>query len=191
VDDSLLSDPRVVDVFWHRSPTPKALVSRHGVIELVNDAWFRLLGYAYHELVGHHFKEFTHPGDLSADSAEIARLIRDRGEEGYSLEKRYITKSGAIVRVELHVSAIRSDSGEVEFFAVVIIPLPLCPACPACKVNPAGSGLLGNAINRCFTLIAERPREFLVFALLGLIAVGKIPASSLIDFVKSLLPLSP
>jgi len=182
VDDSNLTDPRVIDAYWHRSPTPKALVSRDGIIELVNDAWYRLLGYAYHELVGKHFREITHPADLAADTAEVARLLRDRGEEGYSMEKRYISKRGAVVRVELHVTAIRAPSGDVDFFAVVIIPLPEAALPPI----PAGAGVLVRGMGRCCDLISNRPREFLVFALLGLVAIGRIPAEPLVEFVKSL-----
>jgi PAS domain S-box-containing protein len=182
VDDSYLTDPRIVDAFWHRSPTPKALVTRDGIIEIVNDAWFRLLGYAYHELVGKHFKEFTHPADYAADSAEIARLIRDRGEEGYSLEKRYISKRGSIVRVELHVTAIRSGSGEIEHFAVVVIPIPDSTL----PVVVPGAGVFSRAVERCWDLLASRPRECLVFTFLALVAVGRIPADPLIEFVKSL-----
>lgn len=182
MDDTFLTDARVIDAYWHRSPTPKALVSRDGIIELVNESWFRLLGYAFHELVGHHFKEFTHPADYAADAAELARLIRDRGEEGYSLEKRYLSKRGAIVRVELHVTAIRSASGDVEFFAVVVIPLPETTVAPLVS----GPGVLSRAMGRCCDLISTRPREFLVFALLGLVAIGRIPADPLVEFVKAL-----
>lgn len=182
MDDSILSDARIVDAFWHRSPIPQAIVDRDGILRYTNDAWFRLLGFAYHELVGKHFKEFTHPADLSADASELQRLLTNREAEGYSLDKRYLSKRGAIVRVELHVSAIRSVSGDVELFAVVVVPLPVDAVAPVVARSP----VLGRAIARCFDLISNRPREFLVFALLGLIALGRIPAEPLIEFVKSL-----
>jgi PAS domain S-box-containing protein len=181
VDYRDLANPLIVAAFWHDSPIPKAIVSREGIIEHVNDAWFKLLGYSYGELVGKHFREITHPADLSSDENEVKRLISNPDAEGYSLAKRYISKRGAVVWVELHVAAIRTGKDEVDMFAVSIIPLP-----DSIKNDPPKPSVFGDFISRVLDIICKRPREFLVFALVALVAIGRLPADALVDFIKSL-----
>jgi PAS domain S-box-containing protein len=183
VDDDTLSDPRVIHAFWHHGPVCKALVSREGIIRMVNNAWFRMLGYSNNELVGKHFKHFTHPADIDVDVSEVKRLLADPGAEGYSLAKRYIAKSGSIVWVELHVTAIRDEQGRVDFFTVLIL---VCPDKKA-EAVVAGTGLFSTYIPRFCDLILARPREFLVATVLGLFAIGRIPVATVVDLVKNYL----
>ena len=80
----------------------------------VNEAFCRLLGYSEQELVGvRDFAEVTHPDDL-AESLE-RHLAMARGDvERYTLEKRYLNKSGGVVRVICFVEGLYGDAGQFE-----------------------------------------------------------------------------
>ena len=62
------------------------------------------------ELRGRTFAEITHPDDVDTDIRLARRLFA--GElPGYSVDKRYVSKDGGIVWVELTVSVIRDERG--------------------------------------------------------------------------------
>ena len=82
--------------------------------ERVNEAYCRLLGYQEKELVGvRGFAEVTHPEDR-AESLEKHQAMM-RGEvTRYTLEKRYLTKSGGVVLVVCFIEGIYSEAGRCE-----------------------------------------------------------------------------
>ncbi|WP_182084467.1 PAS domain-containing sensor histidine kinase [Aureimonas sp. ME7] len=51
------------DLMWDTSPDLIVVIDGEGVLQRVNPAWTRLLGYEPHELVGHHVNEFVLAGD--------------------------------------------------------------------------------------------------------------------------------
>ena len=74
-----------------------------GVFIRVNPRFCELTGYAADELVGRSFAAITHPDDVAIDARLGDELIA--GTRGpYTLEKRYIRKSGEIVWVRLTVT---------------------------------------------------------------------------------------
>lgn len=148
---------------------------------MVSDAWFDVLGYSHNELVGKHFKHITHPADIDVDISEVNRLLSDPNAEGYSLGKRYISKSGSTVRVELHVTAIRDEQKRVDFFTVVVLA---CPLSTAQAVVPS-PGLFSTYFTRFCDLILARHREFLAAAVLGLFAIGRISVSTIVELIKA------
>jgi PAS domain S-box-containing protein len=76
-----------------------------------NAAFCTLLGYREDELVGvRTFAEVTHPADV-AKSVEQHRRVQRNEVEGYTLEKRYLTKSGSVVHVLCFVHGIYDDEG--------------------------------------------------------------------------------
>jgi PAS domain S-box-containing protein len=84
-----------------------------------NDAFCRLLGYSREELAGLTFADITHPDDASGDAPLAAALLS--GEiPSYQREKRYLTKSGEVIWVNVIVSRIAGDGGEPPYaFGVV------------------------------------------------------------------------
>jgi PAS domain S-box-containing protein len=87
-----------------------ALVGLDGRWLRVNETLCGLLGYTPEELLATTFQELTHPDDLEADLAYCAQLLA--GEiDTYSLEKRYFTKSGALLSAVLSVSLVRDADG--------------------------------------------------------------------------------
>ncbi|HBG04333.1 MAG: hypothetical protein A2075_17685 [Geobacteraceae bacterium GWC2_58_44] len=80
----------------------------------VNGAFCTLLGYQEQELVGVlDFTEVTHPDDAAA-CLEIHRSMVRRETDRYTLEKRYLTKTGKIVRAVCFVEGIFSEEGRYE-----------------------------------------------------------------------------
>jgi len=181
VDHDTRTASRLFAVLWDHSPIPQAVVSTAGNFIDTNPAWAELLGYSRLELAGRNFASITHPGDIDADKAEVRSLIENSGETGYSMVKRYLSKQGSIVWVELHVFAIRGSDSKLEYFAVCAIPLP--DVVPITKSIPNGnhcSRLIGNVAS----LIKSNPRECLVFCIIALVAIGKIPYQTFVDSLK-------
>jgi two-component system cell cycle sensor histidine kinase/response regulator CckA len=87
-----------------------AIVAPNGRWLEVNPALCRIVGYTREELLVTSFKTITHPDDLEADLAQLARLLS--GEiEIYEREKRYFHKDGHIVWIHLNVSVVRDGEG--------------------------------------------------------------------------------
>ena len=81
-----------------------------GVFIRVNPRFCEITGYAAIELIGHSFAEITHPDDIAIDARLGNELIA--GTRGpYTLEKRYIRKSGEIVWVRITVTLARTPDG--------------------------------------------------------------------------------
>lgn len=70
-----------------------------------NLAMCTLLGYTQEELRARTLYDLTHPGDLAA-SKENAEALWARRISSYTLEKRYLHKSGAVVWVVIAVALI-------------------------------------------------------------------------------------
>jgi PAS domain S-box-containing protein len=79
----------------------------------VNDQLCEILGYTRDELVQTTWNAVTHPDDLELELVQFNRMLA--GEvEGYFLDKRFISKDGALVYTTLHVSCIRKADGTVD-----------------------------------------------------------------------------
>lgn len=85
----------------------------------VNSSLCKMLGYTPEELINLTFQEITHPEDLFAD-LEQAKRLRNREIESYTIEKRYITKSGEIVWINLNGTAVWEEDGHFRYFIAQI-----------------------------------------------------------------------
>lgn len=86
-----------------------ALVSLDGRWQQVNRAICELFGYSSTELSRIPFQDITHPDDLSADLAQLERLVA--GEiDSYRMEKRYRRKDGDFIWTLLAVSLVRDEA---------------------------------------------------------------------------------
>jgi diguanylate cyclase (GGDEF)-like protein/PAS domain S-box-containing protein len=88
------------------APVGMALVGLDGRFIEVNRSLCRLLGYDEKSLVGNTFQQITHPEDLETDLNLLAKL-RDGEIDHYTMEKRYLTRTGGITWVQLAVSMTR------------------------------------------------------------------------------------
>ncbi|MDI5889179.1 PAS domain S-box protein [Flavobacterium yafengii] len=71
----------------------------------INNQYCKLLGYTEQEMKEINFQSITHPEDLKEDLMNLEKL-RDGKIAAYSMEKRYYTKAGAIIWINLTVSPL-------------------------------------------------------------------------------------
>lgn len=89
-----------------------------GILE-VNDELCRILGFSRTELLARTWAEMTHPDDLTADVAQFERVMA--GEmDGYSLDKRWIRKDGAVIHSIMAARCVRRTDGSVDFFVGLV-----------------------------------------------------------------------
>jgi PAS domain S-box-containing protein len=95
-----------------------ARVAPDGRFLEINDRFCAIAGYSRRELLNLTFQAITHPDDLDNDVAQAAAMLA--GEIGtYAMEKRYLTKAGAPVWINLTVSLLRTETGEPDYFVSI------------------------------------------------------------------------
>lgn len=94
---------------------PMAVTMPDGRFAYANPALCNMLGYGKQDLEGRSFASLTHPDDVGTSQQRYmdlhAGLI-----DSFTQRKRYLTKSGQPVWVDLSVVAVRSDDGHVKHF---------------------------------------------------------------------------
>jgi PAS domain S-box-containing protein len=93
-------------------PLAMALVGEDFRLTEVNAAFCRLTGYSAAELATRTFSDITHPDDRDTD-LRLARKAFAGEVPAYSIDKRYVRKTGETVWVALTVSVIRDEYGAV------------------------------------------------------------------------------
>jgi diguanylate cyclase (GGDEF)-like protein/PAS domain S-box-containing protein len=105
------SEQRFFQAFQHAA-TGMALLHPDGQFMRVNAALCTMLGYADHELLARNWRDITHPDDLAASEA-LAGQLTGGSRESYHTEKRYLHRDGHAVYVQLSVSQVRNDAGQL------------------------------------------------------------------------------
>ena len=90
-----------------------------GGFAIINAKYCDIVGYSQEELVGRNFMELTHPDDLQADMENMTLLCQNKIRD-FTMEKRYIHKSGSLVWVKLSVSALWQPGEKQEFHIAIV-----------------------------------------------------------------------
>ncbi|WP_407898485.1 EAL domain-containing protein [Ferrigenium sp. UT5] len=85
----------------------------------VNQKIADIVGYSREELLQQTFQDITHPDDLDLDLAYVRQMLAG-SLQNYSMEKRYLRKSGEVVWVNLTVSLVRDSDGTPKYFVSVV-----------------------------------------------------------------------
>jgi PAS domain S-box-containing protein len=85
----------------------------------VNQKFCDITGYSRDELLQRTCQEITCPDDLEADSSCTDRLLTG-DTRSYSIEKRFVRKSGELVWAEVTFSLILDEAGEPLWFVSVV-----------------------------------------------------------------------
>ena len=96
-----------------------AHASLKGEFLRINQKYCDLLGYTQEEMLTRTFEDITHPDDEDVDFPQITQLLAGKIQM-YSMEKRYIARSGAFIWVNLTVSLRRSSLGIPKYFIAVV-----------------------------------------------------------------------
>lgn len=94
------------------APIGMALVGLDFKPFMVNSVLCKLLGYTEQELTGMTATELTYPEDVPAD-LEMANQLLSGTIPSYTIEKRYLTKSGDIVWAQLSVALVRDKDDNI------------------------------------------------------------------------------
>lgn len=117
-----LSKPQETDGQFRATFNQAAVGIAHVALDgswlLVNDKVCEIVGYSRDELLALRFQDITHPHDLDADLSLVKKIL-DGEIETYSLDKRYIHKSGREIWITLTVSLVRQD-GRPKYFISII-----------------------------------------------------------------------
>ncbi|WP_167445740.1 PAS domain S-box protein [Flavobacterium limicola] len=90
----------------------------------INNQYCQLLGYSQQEMKERNFQSVTHPEELEEDLMNLEKL-RNGKIKDYSMEKRYFTKSGAIVWANLTVSPLFKKNKKVSTHISIVEDISL------------------------------------------------------------------
>lgn len=85
----------------------------------INDYLCNMLEYSEQELRSMNWAQLTHPDDLAADVEQFNRLLANE-IDGYSLEKRYISRTGKVIPAKLLVGCVRKPNHEVDYVTAMV-----------------------------------------------------------------------
>ena len=94
------------------------ILSREGRHLEANPEALQLLGYTLEELKTLSYRDTVVPSDLPDSEEKLMQLLK--GEELPLYEKRFRTKSGRVIPVEISVSGIRDESGNVKWIQSIV-----------------------------------------------------------------------
>ncbi len=85
----------------------------------INDCLCKMLEFSEQELREMTWAQLTHPDDLAADVEQFSRLLA-REIDGYSMKKRFISRTGKVIYTQLVVRCVRKSSGEVDYVVAMV-----------------------------------------------------------------------
>ncbi|GLQ93841.1 sensor domain-containing protein [Dyella acidisoli] len=107
------SEQRFSQAFQHAA-VGMAMILPDGRYQRVNAAMCDMLGYTEAQMRTMNWRDVTHPDDLPLNEALSAQILSGR-REAFQTEKRYVHRDGHIVHVQLSVSQVRSESGQLNY----------------------------------------------------------------------------
>jgi len=85
----------------------------------INSCLCNMLEYTESQLQKMTWAELTHPEDLGADLEQFNKLLTNESN-GYSLEKRFISRTGKVIITMLVVRCVRKDDGSVDYVMAMV-----------------------------------------------------------------------
>ncbi len=93
---------------WDKSIIGLAQVDKTGTFVKANPVFCQLLGYSEAELQDKTWMSITHPDDLDGGMEMFNRILTENIAD-YKMEKRYITKRGYVIWVDVAVDVVRQN----------------------------------------------------------------------------------
>ncbi|MFO0902493.1 MAG: PAS domain S-box protein [Pirellulales bacterium] len=108
-EDALRQNEELYRNVFEDGPLGVALLGLDGRVMRTNRRLQELLGYDEHELIAIGVSGISHPEDLETDERLLTRLLAGQ-IPSYTIEKRYVCRSGAVIWGRLTVSVTRDES---------------------------------------------------------------------------------
>ncbi len=121
-------------------------VTRHWLH--VNDRLCEIFGYSSEELMRLTWSDLTHPDDLAVEEIEYERVLQGESQ-GYQMDKRFVSKSGAIVDATINVKVVRFADGGVERVVATVQDITASKQAEAAqkKLSEHIAGMLENMLD--------------------------------------------
>lgn len=119
-DEALRKSEAQFRAAWDNSTFGAALLTRRGLVERINPAMERTLGYPSEAWAGVSFGYFSHPDDQIEERARFAAFI-DGSDEWYHREQRYRRADGGIIWCRVTMSATHDGAGGPRTGALMVI----------------------------------------------------------------------
>ena len=103
-----------IEIGFEQAGIGAAIFDLEGVPIRVNPAVCSLLGRPKELLVGRHWTAYTHPDETPSWQSLLARVAA--GHDTYAVEGRYLRPDGTVVWASSHVTLVRDESGEPQYF---------------------------------------------------------------------------
>jgi PAS domain S-box-containing protein len=118
-EEELRQSERLFRQTFDHAPIGMSMVSLDYRFVRANRAFCDMLGYTPEELAALTFVDITYPDDLAEDLALAQKLLS--GEiPTYKLEKRYVTRPGDVIWIELTVTLVR-DAGDRPLYVLGMV----------------------------------------------------------------------
>ena len=119
VEEALQESEKRFRAIFNQAAIGIACVNAEREIIEANDALQKMLGCGREELINKKFDVVTHPEDITADIALFNGLFSGK-QDSYQIEKRYLSKDGAVIWGKKVVSLVRDAGGEPQFAIVMV-----------------------------------------------------------------------
>jgi PAS domain S-box-containing protein len=107
----LSSSEAYLNAIFNFSGVAFAVIDTKGRFLLCNQAWEQLIGYSG-EISRLTIQEITHPDDLTISLEPMENLLEGK-IQSYRIEKRYLHNNGNVVWVDLSVTPIHDEQGQI------------------------------------------------------------------------------
>lgn len=85
-----------------------------------NDAFRQLFGYEHDELAGMTWVDLTHPDDVAQNLQTFDDISINRSAASYTLDKRFIHKTGEIIHARIHAEHIRGIDDKPDYVVLFV-----------------------------------------------------------------------
>lgn len=157
-----------IEALFYKAPIGIAIVSTKGKFLRVNEQLCKMLEYTSSELMDRTFDEITHAADIKTDWREV-ELCLSGVSDGYTLLKKYISKSDKVIPIYLHACPIRIEK-QVSHFISFIVPVDVINSKDGDKVK---NDLPSISDQKILTFVKENWLKILTATGLAFGAVGQ------------------
>lgn len=114
-EKALMESETLFRNYFEMGQVGMAIISLDQKWLMVNDRLCEMLGYTKGELTTMTWTELTHPDDLEVDLAQFRKLLGGESET-YSMDKRFLHKTGKIIHAYIGVVCQRKPDRSVDYF---------------------------------------------------------------------------